>query len=63
MKQNEILRNPRVIVVQKLYAQELNKKSELTFPKHRYKKFIKGCCPRYFGKKRTNKRNYTTTSQ
>ena len=41
MKQNEALRNPRVIVVQKLYAQELNKKSELTFPKHRYKKFIK----------------------
>ena len=40
MKQNEALRNPRVIVVQKLYAQELNKKSELTFPKHRYKKFI-----------------------
>ncbi len=41
MKQNEALKNPRVIVVQKLYAQELNKKSELNFPKHRYKKFIK----------------------
>ena len=41
MKQNEAFRNPRVIVVQKLYAQEFNKKSELTFPKHRYKKFIK----------------------
>ena len=41
MRQNEVLRNPRVIVVQKLYSQELNKKSELTFPKHRYKKFIK----------------------
>ena len=41
MKQNEALKNPRVIVVQKLYAQELNKKSELTFPQHRYKKFIK----------------------
>ena len=40
MKQNEALRNPRVIVVQKLYAQEFNKESELTFPKHRYKKFI-----------------------
>jgi len=38
---NETLQNPRVIVVQKLYAQEFNKKSELTFPKHRYKKFIK----------------------
>ena len=41
MKLNEALMNPRVIVVQKLYAQELNKESELTFPKHRYKKFIK----------------------
>ena len=28
MNQNEALQNPRVIVVQKLYAQELNKKSE-----------------------------------
>jgi N utilization substance protein B len=27
--------------MQKLYSQEINKKSELTFPKHRYKKFIK----------------------
>jgi N utilization substance protein B len=38
---NEALRNPRVIVVQKLYSQEFNKESDLTFPKHRYKKFIK----------------------
>ena len=41
MNQNETLRNPRVIVVQKLYAQEFNKESKLTFSKHRYKKFIK----------------------
>ena len=41
MNQNEAFQNHRVIVVQKLYAQEFNKKSELTFPKHRYKKFIK----------------------
>ena len=41
MNQNEAHQNPRVIVVQKLYAQEFNKESELTFPKHRYKKFIK----------------------
>ena len=41
MNYNEILQNPRVIVVQKLYGQHLNKDSELTFPKHRYKKFIK----------------------
>ena len=41
MNQNEALQNPRVIVVQKLYGQHLNKDSEITFPKHRYKKFIK----------------------
>ena len=41
MNQNEALQNPRVIVVQKLYAHHLNKESEITFPKHRYKKFIK----------------------
>ena len=41
MNQNETLRNPRVIVVQKLYAQEFNKESKLTFSKHRYRKFIK----------------------
>ena len=39
--QNEALRNPRVIVVQKLYSHEFNKESKLIFPKHRYKKFIK----------------------
>ena len=33
--------NPRVIVVQKLYSHYLNEDSELSFPKHRYKKFIK----------------------
>ena len=33
--------NPRVIVVQKLYSHHLNKDSEIFFPKHRYKKFIK----------------------
>ena len=33
--------NPRVIVIQKLYGHHLNKDSEITFPKHRYKKFIK----------------------
>ena len=41
MQDNEIRQNPRVIVVQKLYSHHLNKDSELTFPKHRYKKFIK----------------------
>tara|TARA_Y100000590_G_scaffold458490_1_gene613327 strand:+ start:2809 stop:3210 length:402 start_codon:yes stop_codon:yes gene_type:complete len=41
MKQNEALQNPRVIVIQKLYGYYLNKDSEILFPKHRYKKFIK----------------------
>ena len=38
---NEALQNPRVIVVQKLYGHHLNKDAEITFAKHRYKKFIK----------------------
>ena len=33
--------NPRVIIIQKLYGNQLNKDSAITFPKHRYKKFIK----------------------
>jgi len=33
--------NPRVIIIQKLYGKFFNKEEELTFPKHRYKKFIK----------------------
>ena len=41
MKQNEAIKNPRVVVIQKLYGHHLNKDSEITFPKHRYKKFIK----------------------
>ena len=41
MSKNEALNNPRVIVVQKLYSNDLNKDSKIIFPKHRYKKFIK----------------------
>ena len=41
MNQNVAQQNPRVIAVQKLYSNHLNKDSEITFPKHRYKKFIK----------------------
>jgi transcription antitermination protein NusB len=41
MPSNEELLNPRVIVVQKLYAYNLNRETEITFSKHRYKKFIK----------------------
>jgi transcription antitermination protein NusB len=33
--------NPRVIVIQKLYGKYFNKDENLTFPKHRFKKFIK----------------------
>jgi len=33
--------NPRIIVVQKLYSYFVSKDSEIIFPKHRYKKFIK----------------------
>ena len=33
--------NPRVIIIQKLYSHHLNKETEITFPKHMYKKFIK----------------------
>ena len=41
MPDDEKNSNPRVIVIQKLYAHYLNKDSEIHFPKHRYKKFIK----------------------
>jgi len=33
--------NPRVIIIQKLYGKFFNKDEKLTFPKHRFKKFIK----------------------
>ena len=33
--------NPRVIIVQKIYGFLFNNESSLTFPKHRFKKFIK----------------------
>jgi len=33
--------NPRVIVIQKLYGKYFNKEENITFPKHRFKKFIK----------------------
>tara|TARA_B100001123_G_C14951549_1_gene883929 strand:- start:412 stop:810 length:399 start_codon:yes stop_codon:yes gene_type:complete len=41
MLHDEILKNPRIIVIQKLYGYYLNQDSKITFPKHRYKKFIK----------------------
>ena len=33
--------NPRGIVIQKLYGKFYNKDENITFPKHRFKKFIK----------------------
>ncbi len=34
-------RNPRVIIIQKLYGKLFNNVENITFPKHRFKKFIK----------------------
>ena len=33
--------NPRVIIIQKLYGKFFNEDERLSFPKHRFKKFIK----------------------
>ena len=33
--------SPRVIIIQKLYGNFFNDDTNLTFPKHRFKKFIK----------------------
>ena len=33
--------NPRVIIIQKLYGNFFNGEDKLSFPKHRFKKFIK----------------------
>ena len=34
-------RNPRVIIIQKLYGKLYNNEEKISFPKHRFKKFIK----------------------
>ena len=41
MSKENLNNNPRIIVIQKLYSYFLNKESEASYPKHRYKKFIK----------------------
>ena len=41
MIEDKALNNPRVIVIQKLYSNFFNKETEIIFPKHRYKTFIK----------------------
>ncbi len=33
--------NPRVIIIQKLYGKLFNDEEDISFPKHRFKKFIK----------------------
>tara|TARA_B100001245_G_scaffold59856_1_gene41244 strand:- start:318 stop:722 length:405 start_codon:yes stop_codon:yes gene_type:complete len=33
--------NPRVIIIQKLYSKFFNEEENLSFPRHRFKKFIK----------------------
>ena len=33
--------NPRVIIIQKLYGKFFNEDEDLSFPKHRFKRFIK----------------------
>jgi len=33
--------NPRVIIIQKLYGKFFNEEEDLSFPKHRFKRFIK----------------------
>ena len=33
--------NPRVIIIQKIYSKLFNKEENLSFPNHRFKKFIK----------------------
>ena len=33
--------NPRVIIIQKIYNKNFNNDENITFPKHRFKKFIK----------------------
>jgi len=41
MKKKELYSSPRIIVVQKLYSNHLNKDAELIIPKNQFKKFIK----------------------
>tara|TARA_Y100001958_G_C21112543_1_gene459024 strand:- start:347 stop:748 length:402 start_codon:yes stop_codon:yes gene_type:complete len=41
MKNFSAKNNPRVIIIQKLYGKFYNDDEQLTFPKHRFKKFIK----------------------
>ena len=39
--QYSLKKNPRIIIIQKLYSKYFNNEEILIFPKHRFKKFIK----------------------
>jgi len=41
MSSEDLKEKPRVIIIQILYAKNFNPESEIEFPKHRFKKFIK----------------------
>ena len=41
MSEKQLDKNPRIIVIQKLYSYFLNKEFKILYQKHRYKKFIK----------------------
>ena len=41
MSSKDLKKNPRVIIIQKLYSKELNPDTKIEFEKHRFKKFIK----------------------
>jgi N utilization substance protein B len=41
MNEKNNYQNPRIVIIQKLYAHHLNNDTEIIFPKHRYKKYIK----------------------
>ena len=42
---NKRITNSRVIIIQKLYGKHFNKDEIISFPKHRFKKFIKDVVP------------------
>ena len=41
MSSEDLKEKPRIIIIQILYAKNFNSESEIKFPKHRFKKFIK----------------------
>ena len=41
MFSEDLKEKPRIIIIQMLYAKKFNSETEIKFPKHRFKKFIK----------------------